>query len=370
MNGTDHFKRTIQAYLDSRAAEDKLFAASYSKPNKNMDDCITYLLHWAKSQCNGGNGIGVTAGEVLSQAVHYFDEDDIDIGKPIPCQVMVCGVELTDEEKAEARQRAIRQYQDEELRKMQNRNKAKANQKTNAFHHCFKHYGRRTAKGVITCTECGHAWKSGHSLADTLCGCTCPNCGTALEITDTRKRVFVDNEYFSIITTCKGYQVIRFFFVRSRQKVGQKAEYSIFEVAQRWIAPDGKSETVARLRGFSLLYYDLWNEDSPMEIRRNNQHKVYDIDPICTYPRRRIIPEIKRNGFDGNLHGILPYDFFKAILSDSRAETLLKSGNIEHLRYFLSRPQVLDRCWNSYKIAMRTKYAITDNSLWCDLVYL
>ncbi|KAA3157278.1 PcfK-like protein, partial [Akkermansia sp. BIOML-A63] len=31
-----------------------------------------------------------------------------------------------------ARQRAIRQYQDEELRKMQNRNKAKANQKTNA----------------------------------------------------------------------------------------------------------------------------------------------------------------------------------------------------------------------------------------------
>lgn len=182
--------------------------------------------------------------------------------------------------------------------------------------------------------------------------------------------MFVDNEYFSIITTCKGYQVIRFFFVRSRQKVGQKAEYSIFEVAQRWIAPDGKSETVARLRGFSLLYYDLWNEDSPMEIRRNNQHKVYDIDPICTYPRRRIIPEIKRNGFDGNLHGILPYDFFKAILSDSRAETLLKSGNIEHLRYFLSRPQVLDRCWNSYKIAMRNKYAITDISLWCDLVYL
>ena len=51
-------------------------------------------------------------------------------------------------------------------------------------------------------------------------------------------------------------------------------------------------------------------------------------------------------------------------------ETLLKSGNIEHLRYFLSRPKVLDRCWNSYKIAMRNKYAITDISLWCDLVYL
>jgi len=40
-------------------------------------------------------------------------------------------VELTDEEKAEARQQAIRQYQAEELRKLQNRNKAKASQKTN-----------------------------------------------------------------------------------------------------------------------------------------------------------------------------------------------------------------------------------------------
>ena len=45
---------------------------------------------------------------------------------------MLASENATDEEKAEARQRAIRQYQDEELRKMQNRNKAKANQKTNA----------------------------------------------------------------------------------------------------------------------------------------------------------------------------------------------------------------------------------------------
>lgn len=203
MNGTDHFKRTIQAYLDSRAAEDKLFAASYSKPNKNMDDCITYLLHWAKSQCNGGNGIGVTAGEVLSQAVHYFDEDDIDIGKPIPCQVMVCGVELTDEERrkqgrepsANTKTRnCARCKTGTRLRRTKRQTHNKLNfhysepmkpktpiqkevirlsatlpeltnaQRTYAFHHCFKHYGRRTAKGVITCTECGHAWKADTAL--------------------------------------------------------------------------------------------------------------------------------------------------------------------------------------------------------------
>ena len=45
---TDHFKRTIQAYLDNRAAEDKLFAANYNKPNKNIEDCVTYILNWVQ----------------------------------------------------------------------------------------------------------------------------------------------------------------------------------------------------------------------------------------------------------------------------------------------------------------------------------
>lgn len=49
----------------------------------------------------------------------------------------------------------------------------------------------------------------------------------------------------------------------------QPAQYSICEVVQRWIAPDGKTETVARLRRMSLFYYDLWAEYSGMEIRSN-----------------------------------------------------------------------------------------------------
>lgn len=53
---------------------------------------------------------------------HVYDEDIIDIGKPINCGVVVNHrIELTEEEKAEARQRAISQYQAEELRKMQQR---------------------------------------------------------------------------------------------------------------------------------------------------------------------------------------------------------------------------------------------------------
>lgn len=111
-----------------------------------------------------------------------------------------------------------------------------------------------------------------------------PHCGKELEVLDTRKRVFKNMEYFSIITTCKQFQVIRFFAVHLEKKVCQPAKYSISEVVQRWIAPDGKTETVARLRCQSLFYCDLWNEWSDMEIRGNKTFRAYDIDPICTYP--------------------------------------------------------------------------------------
>ena len=57
-------------------------------------------------------------------AVHYYDENDIEVGNPVSCQVSVNHiVELTEEEKAEARQRAVEQYQQAELRRMQERHK-------------------------------------------------------------------------------------------------------------------------------------------------------------------------------------------------------------------------------------------------------
>ncbi len=120
MKSTEHFKRTIHAYLQQRASEDRLFAESYRKEGKNIDDCITYILNEVqRSGCNG-----FTDGEIYSMAVHYYDENDIEVGNPVSCQVSVNHiVELTEEEKAEARQRAVEQYQQAELRRMQERHK-------------------------------------------------------------------------------------------------------------------------------------------------------------------------------------------------------------------------------------------------------
>lgn len=118
MKATEHFRQTIKAYLDERAQNDELFAVSYAKENKNMDDCVTFNLNQVKrSKC-----MGLTDEEVYSLAVHFFDEDDIEIGNSIACNVIVNHtVELTEEEKAKARQEALKEYQAEQLRKMQKR---------------------------------------------------------------------------------------------------------------------------------------------------------------------------------------------------------------------------------------------------------
>lgn len=121
---TDYFKQTIQNYLRSRAQEDELFAPRYASPKKNIDDCITYILNYVKqSGCNG-----FADDEIYSLAMHYYDEDDIEIGKPLTnCKVVVNHtIQLTEEEKAQARAKAMQRAQDEAYKKLtQGRNRPK-----------------------------------------------------------------------------------------------------------------------------------------------------------------------------------------------------------------------------------------------------
>ncbi|MBX9049651.1 PcfK-like protein [Bacteroides thetaiotaomicron] len=120
MKATDHFKQTIQTYLEQRAEYDDLFAHAYRNPLKNLDDCVTYILNYVK---NSGYA-GFSDDEIFGQAVHYYDELDIEVGKPIDCKVVVNRtIELTEEEKAQARQRAIQKAQDEAYAKLTKRTK-------------------------------------------------------------------------------------------------------------------------------------------------------------------------------------------------------------------------------------------------------
>ena len=129
MSGTEQFTRTIAEYLNLRAATDPLFAPNLAKPHKNIEDCITYILKQVQqSACNGFED-----DEIYSMAVHYYNEDDLDVGSRVACHVVVNHtIVLTEEEKAEARKQAILQYQAQELRRLQEPKQVKAKASTDS----------------------------------------------------------------------------------------------------------------------------------------------------------------------------------------------------------------------------------------------
>ena len=118
MQVSTSFKNAVQSYLEQRAEYDELFARSYRNPLKNIEDCLTYILNTVqKSGCQGFDDM-----EIFGMAVHYFDEADIEVGNPIDCKVVVNHhVELTDEEKAQARKEAIRRAENEAYSRMTQR---------------------------------------------------------------------------------------------------------------------------------------------------------------------------------------------------------------------------------------------------------
>ncbi len=56
---------------------DPLFAPNLQKPHKNIEECILYIL--SEVQRSGCNGFADE--EIYSMAVHYYDEDDIEVDK-------------------------------------------------------------------------------------------------------------------------------------------------------------------------------------------------------------------------------------------------------------------------------------------------
>ena len=76
------FENAIKNYLDKRAESDRLFAVSYKKENKSIQECCKYIYSQAeKLLAKGGNAVGVDDDTVYGWAVHYYDEDDIKVDK-------------------------------------------------------------------------------------------------------------------------------------------------------------------------------------------------------------------------------------------------------------------------------------------------
>lgn len=220
------------------------------------------------------------------------------------------------------------------------------------------------------CLECGHTWKDDWQLATSTRDVKCPNCGDKLKICLNYKGELRNMEYLGVLTTKENFQVVRIIAVYKTMKKNQKPFFSIIEVIQHWIDSSGKTTSLMRLTNSFSMYYDAWSVHSDLEIRNLNYDSPKNgITPYKIFPERKILQIIKRNGFKGRFYGFAPHKFLSKILADSYAETLLKTGHIELLKYYLSDEKFINY-WSSVKVVIRNNYEIKDVSIWKDYINL
>ena len=230
-----------------------------------------------------------------------------------------------------------------------------------ALNSTINHYGYRLKSGMCTCMKCGHEW------LETRNGmCLCPECGIQIEIKDTKDRVIRDKSYFNVITTMEDYQVVRMFLMIVEMRKGMKAKPAYLEIGSYWIDPKGNA-TVVGLQRTLGHYIDSFAFGSLLEIRRDNDAFQHIADQ-WVYPRIKVTDTIKRNGFKGSCHHIHPVTLFQQLLSNPKAETLMKSNDIELLRYLCHNTNEVDKYWNTIKIAKRNGYKVTDAKTWFDYI--
>ena len=106
----DKVKEVIKAHLDAMAQKDACFAERYANPDKNIDECMDYILSEARKR---GMTVYMSDQEVFGLAAHYYEEDDLKVSK-IPKDESVRTAApvapLSEEEKAKIKQEAVEAY--------------------------------------------------------------------------------------------------------------------------------------------------------------------------------------------------------------------------------------------------------------------
>lgn len=224
-------------------------------------------------------------------------------------------------------------------------------------------------KGTMWCTECGQHWAGEPQVTGKKY--ICPKCGAVMVLEKSRKRKEKESIYFTILSVCREWQVVRHYIISRHCAVGHAAYYQWYECVQIWIDDTGHEVIVARPRNVMGFYYDDWRPNEPMSFKQRG----------CTYgdpyniwakiaPGGSITRRLRRNGYTRSCD-VMPVDeLMRLLLRDNRAETLIKQGQYKllgELRHKMS-------AYNDYKpainVMVRNGYRVSDVKLWLDYIDL
>lgn len=118
----------MQQMLQERCIAEPTFAIKMANPNKSIEGAINYLC----SQIQKSGLCCVDDTTVMNILVHYFDENEIEEGGKVNCNIVVSKPELSEEDKAELKEQAMEQYKEEQLRELRRQSQPKAQSKPTA----------------------------------------------------------------------------------------------------------------------------------------------------------------------------------------------------------------------------------------------
>lgn len=211
------------------------------------------------------------------------------------------------------------------------------------------------------CSRCGETFtydKCDRLLEETVC----PHCGAKLKMENSRAKTVTGHGYWSIVTVCQGWQVVRFFRCeyKARKKHPTFPQLWIFpaqEVMQKWFKPGMEPVTMSVNTSMYPGYYD--NAYGYGELRVRKHQLTYWMrqwfsTEVC--PGVRVLPVFKKAGFDYFRHlneedtfGCLcnPYleALYKAIPEEGRLTNEMKEA-LDHV-------DGICRHWPSIRIALK-----------------
>lgn len=248
-------------------------------------------------------------------------------------------------------------------------------QKDYAFEHCFSHMVVKRCDR-FHCCDCGTEWVTPDMKAEP--NMVCPYCGHLLTLEVTRKQSWFERSSFQIVTTAAECQVVRTFYTRKYFTVGKPAKYWIDEAVQIFITPGRKDDLIlARPISYNGCYCDNYSFQKEISIKctvgRMNRNYSYNIRPYLTtgdvvYPRRRVLPELKRNGYGKIIYKFPTYNTIRALLHNPQVETIVKAARVDILRGL--DEDDIKTYWPQVKMLIRHNYTPNDYKIWRDTLKL
>ncbi|WP_289104598.1 PcfJ domain-containing protein [uncultured Bacteroides sp.] len=234
--------------------------------------------------------------------------------------------------------------------------------------------------GEVWCHCCGHVENQlpGMLDIDLEVGYQCRCLQHLVLEYQPRKEYLTEAKYYSVVQTYNKWQVIRTFDVHRINRKNYPTEYSIREVYQNWVSPDGEEVIISKRysRGCNFFH---WYYDTEYTIKQHNAscsgyyafEDVFDVRDNYFYPQYNITKKLHKYGWCKALEK-LPWvsviECMKRLLTSRHAETVVKQGQYDVFLYMVREKLHELQYMPSLNICHRNRYVISDASMYFDML--